>query len=473
MSPAPQKSKPNASSLPSFLDPSRPVKSLSIGFWVWKVILFLVIISCPGLGYDTSASLLPFQHNGSAEVISSAETKHVALPIALKFVRWDSIYFVHIAQYGYPFEQEWAFSYVYGRLSKNISSLFFLSDDSDRVTQIAAAAVALSHVSHYLSVMALHRLSSNVFGCDTQRKRLICFLSAALHIVCPGGAFLSAPYGESLFSFLNITGYYVYSSSCIDLGLNKRLLSHGKLLLAGCLFAVATSVRSNGILSGVLLAYDALWQAYNIILRRTSCTMIVRLGFTVLSGSIVALGLLVPQYIAYTSYCVGNGHLRPWCQSMLPSIYGWVQSHYWGVGFLRYWTIPNIPLFLLASPMLLILFQSSFWVLGANVSPVFSGTAPKTSSAISSGSSSPLLTQLALIQFILTVMAATSYHVQIVNRISSGYPLWYWYLVWQALETSGTTLSAKRRSRILLVVQAIVAYALIQAVLFGSFLPPA
>ncbi|KAL2819463.1 GPI mannosyltransferase 2 [Aspergillus granulosus] len=462
-------SKPIASGLPGFLDPSRPVSSLSIGFWVWKAILCVVVISCPGLGYDTSASLLPFQHN---EVISYPDTKHLSLPIPLKFVRWDSIYFVHIAQYGYLFEQEWAFSFVYGRLAQGLASLFSHADDSSGVTQVAAAAVLLSHVSHYLAVLALYRLSVNVFGDDTRRRRLICFLSAALHIVCPGGAFLSAPYGESLFSFLNITGYYIYSSSCIDLSSNKHVLSHAKLLLAGCLFAVATSIRSNGILSGVLLAYDAMWQSYNVLSRRSSCTTMVRLGFTVISGCIVALGLLIPQYLAYTSYCMDADNLRPWCESLLPSIYGWVQSHYWGVGFLRYWKVPNIPLFLLATPMLLVLFLSSCWVFGASA-PISSGTVSKTTPVLSSSPASSLLTQLAISQFILTVMAVTSYHVQIVNRISSGYPLWYWYLVWHALGASDTTQSAKSRTLVLFVVQIMVAYALIQAVLFGSFLPPA
>jgi phosphatidylinositol glycan class V len=31
----------------------------------------------------------------------------------LKFVGWDSVYFVHIVQNGYVFEQEWAFGYGY------------------------------------------------------------------------------------------------------------------------------------------------------------------------------------------------------------------------------------------------------------------------------------------------------------------------------------------------------------------------
>jgi hypothetical protein len=114
--------KPTSSCRPRFLDPSQPIKSLSIGFWVWKALLFVIIIGCPGLGYDSSSSLLPFQSNGSVDVIASAEAGHTLLPIPLKFVRWDSIYFVHIARNGYVFEQEWAFSYVYSNLVDLLSS---------------------------------------------------------------------------------------------------------------------------------------------------------------------------------------------------------------------------------------------------------------------------------------------------------------------------------------------------------------
>lgn len=82
-----------------------------------------------------------------------------------------------------------------------------------------------------------------------------------------------------------------------------------------------------------------------------------------------------------------------------------------------------------------------------------------------------MLTRLAIPQGILAVMAFTSYHVQIINRISSGYPLWYWYLVTSAVEYET---SALKKSRILVMaVYGMVAYALIQGVLFGSFLPPA
>lgn len=377
-------------------------------------------------------------------------------------------------------------------IPSNNTAVLFPSDDSNGVAGFAVTGVIVSHVAHYLSVLVLYRLSINVFGHDSQRKRLVCFLAAALHIISPAGAFLTAPYMEAPFSFLNITGLYIYSSSHIDLDSGKRSLSHVKLLLSGCFFAVATTVRSNGILSGIPLVFDALIHSYDIVSRRSFWAAGIRLCFVILSGCIVALGFAVPQYFAYTNFCMGDSISRPWCQSLVPSIYGWVQAHYWyvlpriskikpyidsknrGVGFLRYWTVSNIPLFLLAAPMLLILFLSSFWAMGASTPASAFNVSLKSVSAPSSSPASTLLTRLAVAQFILTAMALTSYHVQIVNRISSGYPLWYWYLACQALGASERTLpTAKNHNYFPALVQVMAIYALVQGVLFGSFLPPA
>ncbi len=63
--------------------------------------------------------------------------------------------------------------------------------------------------------------------------------------------------------------------------------------------------------------------------------------------------LLAFQAAAFRAFCRGEwaqpppsppsslqpASPRPWCATALPYAYGFVQSEYWGVGFLRYWTL--------------------------------------------------------------------------------------------------------------------------------------
>ena len=75
-----------------------------------------------------------------------------------------------------------------------------------------------------------------------------------------------------------------------------------------------------------------------------------------------------------------------------------------------------------------------------------------------------LIQSTAAAQAMLAVLAVTNYHVQIITRISSGYPLWYWWVAEQ--------LSSKKSLGHVIIVFMIM-YASIQGVLFASFLPPA
>ena len=66
----------------------------------------------------------------------------------------------------------------------------------------------------------------------------------------------------------------------------------------------------------------------------------------------------------------------------------------------------------------------------------------------------------------MTTLAVTNYHIQIITRISSGYPLWYWWLA--NLLSDDKTAGTGKNS-----VTFMVMYACIQGALFASFLPPA
>ncbi|KAK1775088.1 GPI mannosyltransferase [Copromyces sp. CBS 386.78] len=324
------------------------------------------------------------------------------------------------------------------------------------------------------------------------------------------------------------------------------------LLLAGLSFGLGTLFRSNGILNGLPFAWEIIsilsGQQKTPLLR--TLTRLIALG---LGGIFVAAGSIVPQTVAWKRYCpsgslwlfnkflstssgveavsgtsggsargyggsgVGAGvsadggldglvtqeEAREWCTAVVPSIYTFVQKHYWNVGFFRYWTLPNIPLFLLAAPMLAILVKSALDQLSQRPpSPPATATTANAdgksitltsaSGPASSASDTPssgfvksdestkahqrmqiLIRSAAAEQVLLSVLAVSTYHVQIITRISSGYPLWYWWLAQQLIGAGGGDKNKNKKKLGKGIVVFMVMYAAIQGVLFTSFLPPA
>ena len=259
-------------------------------------------------------------------------------------------------------------------------------------------------------------------------------------------------------------------------------------LAAGLCFGLSTMVRSNGILSGVVLA----WDAVKTVLQPTQIFhdshVLIMFGATICAGNLIIIGFATPQIVAYREYCT-DGNSRPWCSRLVPSIYSWVQDHYWEVGFLRYWTLNNLPLFLLAGPMLVIMLYTGY--IGLFHSRLAATACHQSHQAKSRSEEkvfNHVMPRLALPQLILAATAATSFHVQIINRISSGYPVWY-ILLAIAMCTSSTgqdiTVSKDEKRprsgiRFLLnprqlswIVRGMVMYAIVQGGLYASFLPPA
>ena len=114
------------------------------------------------------------------------------------------------------------------------------------------------------------------------------------------------------------------------------------------------------------------------------------------------------------------------------------------MGFLRYWTPNNIPNFALASPMLVILAYSGFSALSSLPFLAPSASVPlrvRRQSSESEPSAARQLRELrqcaAAVQLLLAAAALTSYHVQIITRLSSAYPVWYWWLADRLLDGAG------------------------------------
>ena len=76
-------------------------------------------------------------------------------------------------------------------------------------------------------------------------------------------------------------------------------------------------------------------------------------------------------------------------------------------------------------------------------------------------------------QIALAALALTSYHVQIITRLSSGYPVWYWWVALLTLDDRKTCLLGRKWGIASVISRWMMIYAIVQGGLFASFLPPA
>ena len=152
------------------------------------------------------------------------------------------------------------------------------------------------------------------------------------------------------------------------------------------------------------------------------------------------------------------------------------------LGFLKYWTMSNIPLFLLAAPMLYILTRSAIWGCGwyelfgdASKKPTKPSTheKPGRESNSTSFTKRSLIRQITLPQAALVTLTMTNFHVQIVTRLSSGYPVWYWWLASMMLDDDDVQAFGRRWKPAKTTVRWMIIYAIVQGGLFASFMPPA
>ena len=147
-----------------------------------------------------------------------------------------------------------------------------------------------------------------------------------------------------------------------------------------------------------------------------------------------------------------------------------------GVGFLKYWTVSNLPLFLLATPMLFILLRSGVWALqGCSSSEISDDKGKQENIDVSPPLriNQAIARRFATPQIAVAALALTTYHVQIITRLSSGYPIWYWWLASLTLEDHKTYLMGRKQGTAFTISRWMVIYAIVQGGLFASFLPPA
>lgn len=205
------------------------------------------------------------------------------------------------------------------------------SFDLNLLQSITLSGVGISHIAHLSSAYVVYILAKGVYVKPSASGGRVALGAALLHIISPAGVFLSAPYTESLFSLLNISGFALYLRGMTRTHGHATVIQRLQLVFAGFVFGVATTIRSNGLLSGLPFLYDAFARTWAVINHGFSSRRLYDLTSLIIGGLLVACGLVMPQAFAYRMYCVDISDVtrQPWCSKAIPSIYGWVQAHYW------------------------------------------------------------------------------------------------------------------------------------------------
>ncbi|ORY70691.1 mannosyltransferase [Neocallimastix californiae] len=416
--------------------------------------------------HDSSASLILSDNSQSYSTLDQ-----IIIYIFGVFVRWDSFFFYHIAENGYIYEQETAFfpflPYMMRILSNTI--LYPLQFILNYKCVLLISGVLIVNLSFILATITLYKLGIKIFNDEKFSK-----IAAICYCLTPSGMFSTAIYTESLFAFLTF------------LGMEKMV--DKKYFQAALIWMITTLTRSNAITYVGFFGYEMLQSSefkkianyiYQLVMRKNTSSHfetinVKRLLKSVLKfivySCIVILGLVLFQFYGYKKFCLDvkdeNGNfIRPWCENKLPLLYSFVQIEYWNCGFMRYYTINNIPNFFLAIPMItisicgIISYCKYDWhrmlTLGLvnNISRTYY--------------SSYLLPHIILWIF-LVLYCCTSMHIQVITRFFSSLPTLYWFV-----NNNSNSSSSNGRNWGYIILYYFIFYGILGVVLFTAFYPPA
>lgn len=295
--------------------------------------------------------------------------------------RWDALYFIHIAEYGYTYENTLVFFPLFPVLTKLIACSLFLPLHyfiSYR-NVLHFAAISLNFFAFLCSAYFFYKL-----GCVVLKQEHLAYRAAQLFCVNPASIFFSAAYSESLFSVFTFGGLLE--------------LQEGNYLKTSCFFAFSGATRSNGIINIGFIVYSYILYWHKKYFAELPCHHAITLskyGIKMISRSFVflleVLSLILWVFIscslflshqafAYLMYChemkkefkkslpeqlVEYGKLRgyampgyeplpKWCSDRIPFSYSKIQEQHWNVGLFRYYEVNQVPNFLLALPLLMI-----------------------------------------------------------------------------------------------------------------------
>lgn len=371
------------------------------------------------------------------------------------FVRWDTVYFLSLAEphHGYAWEQSLAFQPGIVYLLRATGYITPSLDGAWSATSALILTTLLANVATLLSPVLLYHLTRRLTLNDGFART-----AALLSVFAPAaGTTLSCPTPEPFFSLAALAGLLAL----------ERSPSLSARLHAALWFALATLFRANGLLLIGFLAWHTFYTPSPHPLPKRLALGLAT--FTPLA-LIAASPFVLFQAWAYGRFC----GTAVWCSARLPNAYGYVQATYWNVGLFRYWELAQLPNFILAAPVLLLLAHGVYAFLrSATASQIVDALRPfPTAKRTQRATHTPLrlehtpgLTPYIVHSAALGAVLLVASHVQIALRFASpgGLPC-----VWWSAAALAHTPAARRVLTAYLALQYAAATAL-----YAGFYPPA
>ncbi|KAI4482123.1 hypothetical protein M0802_013821 [Mischocyttarus mexicanus] len=353
-----------------------------------KKILFFAIIS------RTLLLILQFlfniifpDHNADAFKSPSDINEHVSnYDIMIRFlfgglIKWDAEYFIHIAKYGYTYENMLAFYPLYPGIIRItaiiIRKILFVFNVH---SSLILAAVLINYLCFIKSVSIFFDLSKLVL-----KNTNIAYKAAILYSINPASIFFSAAYTETIFAYFT---FYTMLES-----MKSNIFTIVPL-------GLSTLVRSNGIVNVGFLIYFRFKSIFNTLMLEIGskkdhisiikfCNLVLKKRFILIINMFQLLIIVILSFVPfivlqiynYATFCKNelnmsilpihiveyarknnlvlqyNATTSAWCHAQIPIAYSYVQEKYWNIGFLNYYKLKQIPNFILALPILYIMIK--------------------------------------------------------------------------------------------------------------------
>ncbi|KAJ5070543.1 gpi mannosyltransferase 2 [Anaeramoeba ignava] len=380
--------------------------------------------------------------------------------------RWDSIYFLRISKYKYENEQSFAFYPLYPILINQTSKFIsFLQQNLPFSFEFLEnpeflAGVLISNLSNILAAILMFKLTLHL-----SKNEKFSVISTLMFCLSPANIFMTVIYTESQFALFTFAGIYFLNTSEKNTGNSGR--NFFRYLLSIICFMLSGATRSNGMINAGFILFDSL---HRFKIARKITDFLVIIFQSLFAVVLIMIPNIVYQFYAYKQFCLSEfikntTGVPSWCNNTIPSIYGYVQNHYWNVGFLNYYTFLQIPNFLLAFPIVLISLLGIFYSWKKDFFNVLTiGFFPDKNSDFQFFTSKNVLVHTFHLLF-LTLFGLFIMHVQVITRfLSSSSPFIYWF-------AAEVVMNPKFRKFSLFLIAYFLIFSFVGPLLFTNFYP--